>query len=497
MRRYYRPVAIACLVVAFAFALVAPASARPASASSAPPRPAGGPKVPRPQMEPGWSAMELPMGSSTTGRLVADGGKIIGVPMYAGQSLHSELYGSRPTSEWLLALWNGYINDEDPLVLGRSGYPRIVNYTAGNVTGDYDDGQGEVSHTWGWYDLVIYPPNAGGTYRLNWTITDPPVTLPIGRISGSNRFATSVAAANWAFPSTDTVVIATGRNFADALAASALCGSYGAPLLLTEPSGTLPSSVHDKIQSMGAHTAFIIGSTNAITQNMQDQIDAITGVETSRVAGANRFLTAIEIARKVKAHEEAMGRTPATEAFLTSGRGFADALAVSPYAYSQRMPILLTEPNSLPSSTASAFAELGITFVNVVGGTGSVKAPVVSDAVWNQLPVAPANKYRIQGEDRTDTAVQAAGYAVGKGWADWSQVCMATGYDYPDALGGGVAAGQKGGVLLLTKPLYLTEYTWNHGLWDHYTDIDDVRLFGSWTVISGFVMGNVNEALLP
>jgi putative cell wall-binding protein len=57
----------------------------------------------------------------------------------------------------------------------------------------------------------------------------------VDRIGGSNRYATSAAVAASVFSSGQTsVLLATGQNYPDALAAVALAGKLGAPLLLTE-----------------------------------------------------------------------------------------------------------------------------------------------------------------------------------------------------------------------------------------------------------------------
>ncbi len=72
----------------------------------------------------------------------------------------------------------------------------------------------------------------------------PVPDIDVSRVSGSNRFSTSVAVSSATFKagSVRTAVLATGRQFADALSASALAGAYGGPLLLTDTS-ELPDEV--------------------------------------------------------------------------------------------------------------------------------------------------------------------------------------------------------------------------------------------------------------
>src|SRR5690242_3960232 len=55
------------------------------------------------------------------------------------------------------------------------------------------------------------------------------------RIAGATRYGTAAAVATKAYPTTnDRVIIASGENFPDALAASGLAGKLNAPVLLTK-----------------------------------------------------------------------------------------------------------------------------------------------------------------------------------------------------------------------------------------------------------------------
>jgi len=72
--------------------------------------------------------------------------------------------------------------------------------------------------------------------------------VSVTRIAGANRYATSAAVSAYVFsPGVDNVLLATGVNYPDALAAVALAGKLGAPLLLTDPAnlpGVIDSELH-------------------------------------------------------------------------------------------------------------------------------------------------------------------------------------------------------------------------------------------------------------
>lgn len=93
-----------------------------------------------------------------------------------------------------------------------------------------------------------------------------------------------------------------------------------------------------------------------------------------RIAGANRFETAVLVA-------EAAGWTwdNAGSVFIASGADFPDALTMGP-AVAGVGPLLLVRAGAIPKETAAALTELQPCFITVVGG-----ASVVSEAVYEAL----------------------------------------------------------------------------------------------------------------
>lgn len=88
----------------------------------------------------------------------------------------------------------------------------------------------------------------------------------VTRYGGADRYATT-ALINSAFfdaGTTDTILMATGRNFPDALAGAALAGSLGAPLYITE-SGCVPTQVHDSIEALSASKRAILGGEAVVS----------------------------------------------------------------------------------------------------------------------------------------------------------------------------------------------------------------------------------------
>ena len=157
---------------------------------------------------------------------------------------------------------------------------------------------------------------------------------------------------------------------------------------------------------------------------------------TNRVAGPNRYATAAAIS-------ERFFEPGVDVAFVAEGRGFADALAASGAAGTQDAPVLLTAEDDLPNETRDELARLDPGRVVILGGPA-----VVGPAIESALEPLAGEVDRIAGGNRYETA---AAVAV-EFFDDASTVYVATGRNFPDALGGGAAAAAGGHPLLLSEP---------------------------------------------
>jgi putative cell wall-binding protein len=275
--------------------------------------------------------------------------------------------------------------------------------------------------------------------------TPVPVPVPskrVKRISGPNRYSTAVAISRQSFASADTVVIATGCDYADALAAAPLAGALHAPLLLV-PATSVPADVWTEIARLGATKAVIAGGTSAVSGGVNQALYA-HGLAIERLAGVNRYETAARLARRTL---ELTGRTDTTTVIVTRGDSFADALGVSASAYSMRLPILLVRPGEAPAETLQALRDIAPAHVVVVGGPMAV-----SPGVERAVGALSGDVTRLAGSDRYGTSAAFVAYSVEQGWTDPAHIGLAAGTDFPDALGGGAACGDARGVLLLTAP---------------------------------------------
>ncbi|MDR1088930.1 MAG: cell wall-binding repeat-containing protein [Coriobacteriales bacterium] len=294
-------------------------------------------------------------------------------------------------------------------------------------------------------------------YTVTVSKEPPPVDTEWPRLDGNKgekggRYDTmqAIVSTGWKDEGSPYVIVASGMNFPDALAASSLAGIYGAPVVLTE-SSTLTSQAEQTIKDLGATKALVIGGEAAVSKEILAALEDIVGPgNVSRISGGTRISTALDIYEK--------GRTPDANqaswgdiAIIANGFSFADALSVSPFANVTRSPIFLSTPESMSGSgldeaTLAAINTGGFKRIIITGGTAAVPG-IVED----QLASSGATVERWSGANRYETSAAIVENSLENsgGALSLNNIVCATGFNYPDALAGGAFAGHIGTVLLL------------------------------------------------
>lgn len=190
----------------------------------------------------------------------------------------------------------------------------------------------------------------------------------IERISGSNRFAVSAAVAEKVAEAKtpDTAIVVSGLGFPDALSASSIASQKGMPILLVE-TDKIPVSIESFIQNHRQIKNFIIvGGTATVSDNVKSELEQYGKVH--RIAGANRYLVAINVAKYFKMNLSSL--------VFARGDVFADALSGGPLAAYTGSPILLTTSGKIETNVESFLkANLGKTqTMYILGGLGSISA---------------------------------------------------------------------------------------------------------------------------
>jgi D-alanyl-D-alanine carboxypeptidase len=303
----------------------------------------------------------------------------------------------------------------------------------------------------------------------------PATALTSSRISGADRYATSAAASLAAHPApgaVDTVYLASGQNFPDALSAGPAAAQTAGSLLLTKQDG-IPASIRTEIDRLDPKQIVLVGGPGALSAAVETAARSLAP-NVVRVGGIDRYAVSDALIRKVWSGGSA-------RAYVATGTTFADALSAGPAAARVDAPVILLPGRSstLPAGTRRLLVDLGVTSVTIAGATGAVSA-----GIEQQIRAIPgmSNVARHGGTDRYGTAIVVnrnafAGAAVGPTF-------LATGVNYPDALSAVVPAA------IANRPIFLTKAQCVHGsVLSTMTSLStaEARLVGGTGVLRGAV----------
>jgi len=191
---------------------------------------------------------------------------------------------------------------------------------------------------------------------------------PVGRAAGADRYATAAAVSAAAFaPGVARVYVATGTDFADAIAGAPAAAHYGGPMLLVRPDG-LPAAVAAELARLKPKTIVVLGGTQAVSESVRTALGPYASAGVTRIGGADRYETAALVASSVWSHAE--------RAYLASGAAFPDGLAGGAAAGQQDVPLLLVRPADVPSVTGQAILRVHPPTLTILGGPAAVSASV-------------------------------------------------------------------------------------------------------------------------
>ena len=225
----------------------------------------------------------------------------------------------------------------------------------------------------------------------------PPGTTVIQRLSGGDRYATAAAISRSRFAGgAQTVFIATGDSFPDALSGSPAAAKANGPILLTA-ADQLPSATATELARLKPSKIVILGGTGAVGAGVETRLAAYAG-NVTRWSGADRYATAATVSRSAFSPGVAV-------AYITTGSTFPDALSGGAIAGRNGGPILLVETGSLPGATAAELARLKPASIVILGGTGAV-----DNAVAETLReyATSGSVSRLAGADRFATSSRSA-----------------------------------------------------------------------------------------
>lgn len=263
--------------------------------------------------------------------------------------------------------------------------------------------------------------------------TEPAMPENVFRVAGENRYATALDVAD-ALKETlgvskfDAIVVASGREFPDALAGSYLANQKKAPILLVNSKN--PKTYQSVKEYIAANLAsngkvYILGGEAAVPAEMEA---VLTGFDVKRLAGSGRYATNLEILKEAGVGNE--------EILICTGKDFADSLSAS----AVNKPILLLN-NKTINAEQRAFLESSSKKFVIIGGPSAI-----SEEMKAELEKIGSVE-RIAGNNRFETSV-----AVAERFFDSPKTAVvAYARNFPDGLCGGPLACALKAPMILTS----------------------------------------------
>ncbi len=174
--------------------------------------------------------------------------------------------------------------------------------------------------------VAEYPP-AGtvGSLDVSGAYVGSDRTGGGGRFNDTSGSASPAPATSSTLP---TAIVADGREFQDAEAASALSYANRLPILLTTP-GTISPQVPSAISDLGIKQVIVMGGPLAVSDGVVSSLESV-GVSVLRIAGEDAADTAVQLAdfeMGPKAGHIGVGWTGSGAVTVARGDFFTDGLA--------------------------------------------------------------------------------------------------------------------------------------------------------------------------
>ena len=183
----------------------------------------------------------------------------------------------------------------------------------------------------------------------------------VKRIEGADRFLTNLAVLKEANVNNEEIMVCSGLGYADALSAAAT----GRPVLLVDDALTAEQKAF--LGGINPDKFYIVGGKKAVNDNVQASLSAMKNTE--RIAGADRFDTAVQVAKK-------FFDMKLSTVVIANGNGFADGIVAGVTAMANKAPLLLVDSDNL-KGVADFVKEAGAKRSIVMGGARSVSDQAV------------------------------------------------------------------------------------------------------------------------
>ena len=194
------------------------------------------------------------------------------------------------------------------------------------------------------------------------------------RINGSDRYETAGIIADRmkaaGAKGMDSVIIASGEKFPDALSISSLAVQNQTPILLSGKD-RMSNYTIKALEAMKQGKVYISGGTNTVSATVESQLKKYTKQAITRYAGEDRYATSAAIAKAL--------RPDAQTSVLASGEKFQDALVAGELVGKDNAPLMLLKKTNVPASVANYLKNSKVSKNVLVGGENTIANSVLND----------------------------------------------------------------------------------------------------------------------
>ena len=294
--------------------------------------------------------------------------------------------------------------------------------------------------------------------------------LSYERIAGADRYETSIKVAEKVVGdkgSLDTVVIATGKKYPDALSGGALANNAGAPLILVNEKASVQERIISFIEEYRGEsiTVYLLGGTDTVDTEFEDRITSLENCDCIRFAGVDRYETNLMVIKEINNRFGINDR----KMFIATGNGYADSLSVSGYL----SPVMLVQNVLTDEQKQFLAAEGSLSFI-VMGSNKSV-----SDTVYEELQPYKDTIIRYSGEDRYETSVMASEIEEN----GLENVMYVRGDNFPDGLSAGPLANKLGAPIVLVPLSGTNTYIYEYNMYSEAEGIKHIIIIGGPTSV--------------
>ena len=241
------------------------------------------------------------------------------------------------------------------------------------------------------FSFINGPIISSEKYVFEESASKPEIELSaVSRISGATRYDTCLAIAEQLKTISGqkkftTIIVANGKNYADALGGSYLAYVKNAPILMTNGKNinSLSTYISQNLENSG--TIYLLGGEEAVPKSVEN---ALSGLGTIiRLSGTTRYDTNLEILKEAGIENE--------DILVCTGKDFADGLSAS----AAKKPILLVNNKILYTAQKEFLKDHKDSKIYIIGGNNAINT-----AIEDEL-AAYGETERISGTTRYETSV--------------------------------------------------------------------------------------------